>query len=521
MGCCASINDGLVVDSALLNENGTAPFSLFTCDFCGEEFPHHRYGHDLEETKLALERHMLEFHYDNDGDANDADNAAPEDESTGSGDADCCYFTSQPECDEGELSHSDEDEEDDNDEEDEKDEEDDDGEDAVLACSRCQEQFDLDMNDLDDVLRHLTCEHGLEIGTDTEGALAELNLMVANAMDLDISDEESSDPQDPETESFNVEILEKLCFECPTCGKWFHYEKYESLVKAMTARDQHHRAVHPEEEEEEFEDECLEGDLDEYEDWEDDSEEEYNDEDGLLRCSCCGKEFLIEKYASESRARDARGQHELDKHGVVLPHSDDAEEDDNESVFEEDALEDEGVNRNLAGTVDQPVPLFHKKCSYKELARLHKVEDVQFQEVVKAEESRDFLWNKIAFNATWKAGPVLLVIPQENADQLKLEIEIFGKVGRHPHVRQILAVTMDPDDRRCILVECPSLGRLNDLLTDEEEDLEETINPSVLRAVAVQICDAMCQLAALKVVLRDLRAGNISVFSFDKEDEKD
>ena len=101
---------------------------------------------------------------------------------------------------------------------------------------------------------------------------------------------------------------------------------------------------------------------------------------------------------------------------------------------------------------------------------------------------------------------------------LAAELEIFRKLGRHPNLTRLLAVTRRDDGAVTSLVtEFAPLGSLDDVLAKIEER-DERATTDVLFAAAMQTLDAMLQLVEHKIVHRDLALRNLLAFAFDPED---
>jgi len=104
--------------------------------------------------------------------------------------------------------------------------------------------------------------------------------------------------------------------------------------------------------------------------------------------------------------------------------------------------------------------------------------------------------------------------------ELAREIDVFMRLGRHPHLAALLGVTNDPDGSTCMLVEFAACGSLDKVL-GEAAERGETPSAAVRITIAMQMCEAMAQLVEHSVVHRDLASRNVLVFSFSLWDRKE
>jgi len=100
-----------------------------------------------------------------------------------------------------------------------------------------------------------------------------------------------------------------------------------------------------------------------------------------------------------------------------------------------------------------------------------------------------------------------------NAEAIAREVEVFVELGRHPNLTPLLGMTTHPDGSECMLVEFAELGSLDSLLLQNADEGIET-SEAVRVTIALQICDAMAQLAEHDIVHRDLACRNVLVFGF-------
>ncbi len=134
-----------------------------------------------------------------------------------------------------------------------------------------------------------------------------------------------------------------------------------------------------------------------------------------------------------------------------------------------------------------------------------------------------------------------------------MEVKIFERLGRHPHLVKLLAVsTMSPNGNQCMVLELAQRGSLDSVLQELHQDGREKPSHSVLLTAAcqvcaclacvyeysqavrqkqlnrymysayvginihiyLQICEAMEILTQYNIIHRDLAARNVLVFSF-------
>ncbi len=95
----------------------------------------------------------------------------------------------------------------------------------------------------------------------------------------------------------------------------------------------------------------------------------------------------------------------------------------------------------------------------------------------------------------------------------------FERLGRHPFLTQLLAVTKNPAGQECMLAEYAAHGSLDGFL-QRQEDSGVAMGAAVLLTAATQICDGMAQLAQYEVIHRDLAARNVLVFEMPADDHR-
>ena len=101
---------------------------------------------------------------------------------------------------------------------------------------------------------------------------------------------------------------------------------------------------------------------------------------------------------------------------------------------------------------------------------------------------------------------------------LAAELEVFGKLGRHPNLTRLLGVVRnDAGAVTSLVTEFAGRGSLDDVLAQIEEQ-DERATSEVLLTAAMQALDGMLQLVEHRIVHRDLALRNLLVFDFDQED---
>ncbi|KAJ1475533.1 tyrosine kinase-domain-containing protein, partial [Baffinella frigidus] len=132
---------------------------------------------------------------------------------------------------------------------------------------------------------------------------------------------------------------------------------------------------------------------------------------------------------------------------------------------------------------------------------------------------------KSVFRAEWRRGgsgfttTVALLKLRGALGEIAREIEVFVKLGRHPHLATLMGVTTHPDGSTCMLVEFAPRGSLHEVLCQQVES-NSVPSEAVRITVALQICEAMTQLVEHGVVHRDLASRNVLVFSFSPTDRE-
>ena len=135
-----------------------------------------------------------------------------------------------------------------------------------------------------------------------------------------------------------------------------------------------------------------------------------------------------------------------------------------------------------------------------------------FKDVYKARLRRDVA--KVG-----KEGLEVAVIHfRHGVSTLAAELEVFRKLGRHPNLTRLLAVTRRDDGAVMSLVtEFAAMGSLDDVLARLEER-DERATTDVLLEAAMQTLDGMLQLVEHQIVHRDLALRNLLAFAFDAGD---
>lgn len=95
---------------------------------------------------------------------------------------------------------------------------------------------------------------------------------------------------------------------------------------------------------------------------------------------------------------------------------------------------------------------------------------------------------------------------------LRAEKSVFEKLGKHPYLTQLLAITTNDAGQECMLTEYAEQGSL-DAFLQRQAEAGVAVPSDVLLTAAMQICDGMAQLAQYQVIHRDLAARNVLVFA--------
>eukprot|EP00286_Rhodomonas_abbreviata_P027742 CAMPEP_0181297822 /NCGR_PEP_ID=MMETSP1101-20121128/5452_1 /TAXON_ID=46948 /ORGANISM="Rhodomonas abbreviata, Strain Caron Lab Isolate" /LENGTH=522 /DNA_ID=CAMNT_0023402799 /DNA_START=122 /DNA_END=1690 /DNA_ORIENTATION=+ len=97
------------------------------------------------------------------------------------------------------------------------------------------------------------------------------------------------------------------------------------------------------------------------------------------------------------------------------------------------------------------------------------------------------------------------------------EIAMFARLGRHPHLVQLLATSVKPTGEHAMVMEFASMGALGDVLFEQNEKAN-SVRDAVLLTIAIQVCDGMKTLHCQGILHRDLAARNVLVFGFHHQD---
>ena len=112
--------------------------------------------------------------------------------------------------------------------------------------------------------------------------------------------------------------------------------------------------------------------------------------------------------------------------------------------------------------------------------------------------------------------PQVAVLVLKEAGTLAAELQVFGRLGRHPNLTRLIAVIFQGERVTHFVAELASMGLLDRVLCKLEED-GTPANNEVLLECAMQVCDGMAHLAEMGIVHRDLALRNVLCFSFDRE----
>jgi tRNA A-37 threonylcarbamoyl transferase component Bud32 len=133
---------------------------------------------------------------------------------------------------------------------------------------------------------------------------------------------------------------------------------------------------------------------------------------------------------------------------------------------------------------------------------------------------------KSVYKARWeKNGRNVALLVLRHSNQAALsdmdnEIRMFGTLGKHKHLAQLLATcTQAQSEEKCMVMEFAPLGSLDHVLSKADEEGVDTSN-LVKITIGMQVAEAMTHLHIYNVVHRDLATRNTLVFRFDPQNWK-
>jgi serine/threonine protein kinase len=133
---------------------------------------------------------------------------------------------------------------------------------------------------------------------------------------------------------------------------------------------------------------------------------------------------------------------------------------------------------------------------------------------------------KSVYKARWEKkgrNVALLVLCHSNQatlSDMENEIRMFGTLGKHKHLAELLATcTQARSEKKCMVMEFAALGSLDHVLSKADEDGVDISN-LVKITIGMQVAEAMTHLHLYKVVHRNLATRNILVFRFDPQNWK-
>jgi hypothetical protein len=178
----------------------------------------------------------------------------------------------------------------------------------------------------------------------------------------------------------------------------------------------------------------------------------------------------------------------------------------------------------------QPQEGMAKRNAHEEMCRQDEGEDVpkisagdlQLDEMPIASGSFKDVYRAELRTAIRSIGPaglhVAVIRLRAGNSTLGAELNVFRKVGRHPHLTRLLAVMCSDDGPFTEFVtEFAELGSLDNVLMSLEEDGRRATTNVVLTC-ALQVVDAMLVLQEHKIVHCDVALRNLLAFGFDSED---
>ena len=133
---------------------------------------------------------------------------------------------------------------------------------------------------------------------------------------------------------------------------------------------------------------------------------------------------------------------------------------------------------------------------------------------------------KSVYKARWlKKGQNVALLVLRNSNQAALsdmenEIRMFGTLGKHKHLAELLATcTQAQSEDKCMVMEFAPLGSLDQVLSKADEEGIDISN-LVKIMVGMQVAEAMAHLHLYKVLHRDLAIRNTLAFRFDPQNWK-
>ena len=133
---------------------------------------------------------------------------------------------------------------------------------------------------------------------------------------------------------------------------------------------------------------------------------------------------------------------------------------------------------------------------------------------------------KSVYKARWeKKGRTVALLVLRHSNQAALsdmenEIRMFGTLGKHKHLAELLATcTQAQSQDKCMVMEFAPLGSLDHVLIKADEDGVD-IGNLVKMTVCMQVAEAMTHLHLHNVLHRDLAIRNTLAFQFDPQNWK-
>ena len=180
------------------------------------------------------------------------------------------------------------------------------------------------------------------------------------------------------------------------------------------------------------------------------------------------------------------------------------------------------LSKNLAKLKDvyrQPPPLSGAQVTVLPAASSSSIPTIHFGELVVEDMPMASGSFKSVYKATWardggRGEQQVAVLVLRQGGSAVGEIQIFERLGLHPHLVKLLGLSAKPPTGDlCMVLEFARRGSL-DCVLSELADQQQSATHSVLLTAATQVCEAMEVLCQYNIIHRDLAARNVLVFSF-------
>ena len=137
----------------------------------------------------------------------------------------------------------------------------------------------------------------------------------------------------------------------------------------------------------------------------------------------------------------------------------------------------------------------HPAATAQQLESIASIESIDYTELQVEQEPIAYGSFKKVFSAVWKSqrpghpeNIKVAVLVLQSGQSMASEVKIFQRLGCHPHICRLLALTKQPPTNlECMVMEFAQQGSLDVVLQDMDADGAESPSSAVLLTAATQV----------------------------------